>query len=217
MNLRPKAQIVKFAPLRLRKDREDGEYALLTWSSRNGYPRITVFTENKVKQETFDFNRMINAPLDYTTLNTFIGMFEKVIAGEKDKSYKIDCFNLKYVNNERTNEKYLQASITIGKNKDGVVFLAVVAEGKPKISFELNYTTFFKVYKDGEPITDRSELSCLYAAGYLRTLKKIVGSRLIEETINKNTLATTNPVAATTTQASKTNVDSNGINPDDLF
>jgi len=217
MNKRPKAQIVKFSPLRLRKNLEDGEFALLTWSSRNGYPRITVFTENKNKTETFDFNRMISAPFDYTTLNSFIEMFETVINGEKDKSYKLDCFNMKYVNNERTDEKYLQASVTIGKNKNGIVFLAVVEEGKPKIAFDLNYTTFFKVYKDNEPVTDAGELSCLYAKGYIRTLKKIVGIRMVEETVNQQSLAATNPASTTAPVNKSSNVDANGIDPDDLF
>lgn len=218
MNTKPKVQLVKFSPLRLRKNLEDGEYALLTWSSRNGYPRITVFTENKVKRETFDYNKMITAPFDYTTLNTFIDMFHKIIDGENDKSYKINCFNMKYVNNERTNEKYLQAAVTVGKNKNGVIFIAVVAEGKPKIAFDLNYTDFFTVFKNGEPITDQGELSCLYAKGYLRTLKKIVGIRMVEETVSHQTLAATNPVGVSSKPAQSSPAgDTNSVDTNDLF
>lgn len=208
INSKPAVVIVKFTPLTLRKQYDDGDYALLSWSTRGAYPRITVFTSNKVKTESFDYGRMIIAKFDYNMMNSFLSSFETVIDGPVDNKVQFNCFDNKFVNNQRTDEIELISTITIGKNKEGIIFLAVTAEGKKKVAFELTMQKWHTVSVNGEPLTDPASLSKLMAKGYLRTAKKLLGYQLVNDTMKPETPAVTKPT---------NNADLSSITEDDLF
>ena len=186
-------QIIKFTPLTLRKDYDDGDYGLLTWSVRNGYPRITVFTQNKNKQsqggtqkEAFDYNTMITAPFDYTTMASFLSLMETVINGDPDTKYQMACYNTKYVNGERTNEMHLQSTVTIGKDKDGIVYLAVIDGEKRKIKFDITLGDWHKLYINNELVSDPAMISKTFAKGYHSTASKLLFGQLITDGLKDN-------------------------------
>ena len=183
---------VKFAPLTLRANYSDGEdYGLLTWATRNGYPRITVFTENKHKSENFDYNKMITAPFDYVTLNMFLSIFEKVIDADPDTKYQVECKGSKFVNRERTDEVIVQATVTVGKDKDGVIYMAATEDGKRKVKFDLILGKWHTIMINGDHVTDKAMLSKIYATGYLKAAKKLLGQQLINDTLKVDTASTT--------------------------
>jgi len=212
---RPKVNMVKFAPLTLRKQYDDGDYGLFTVSVRNGYPRFTVFTTNKNREAAFDYNTMITAPFDYNSFNSFVKLFEKVIDSKPDTKFKIDCFNAKYVDNKRTDDIVLQSTVNIGKDAEGIIYLALIAEGKRKVKFEIEPSRWHKLYVGDEPVTDKAELSKLAAEGYLVTLKKLMGNQLVVDSMNNNANPVSNDKAANNT--TKPEVDTSTLKEDDLF
>ena len=173
-----KVKIVKFLQLNLYKNYndEDDNYGLLSWSIRAGYPRITVFTKNnKVKSDApFDYNTMIVAPFDYLTLNMLFETIESVLKGDKDKSESVFCYNTKFINGNRTNEIVLQATVKVGKDKEGVMYMAVLEEGKKKVKFEILPTKKWHKFS----VEDRSILSIRYTKAYLKVLKKLMDDEM---------------------------------------
>jgi len=215
MSQKPKVSIIKFTPLTLRKQYDDEDYGLLTWSVRNGYPRITVFTSNAHKSETFDYNTMITAPFDYANIEILLDYFEQVIDAPNDTVFKIECFNTKFVNNERTNDIELQSTVSIGKDKEGMIYLAVLAEGKRKVKFDLKGSRYHKYIVNGEVLTDDAAISKKVATGYLKVARKLLGYQLpIDNSLNKANAVT---AGGKPKEVSKPAVDTSSLTEDDLF
>lgn len=180
-------KIVKFAPLTLGKtvqNETDGseDRPTLRWSMRAGYPRVTVFTSKNLMTEgdKMDYNKMIIAPFDIISLNLFLQLSKEVLDNKEKSSYReVNCLNNKFENGERTNEKYVQATVRIGIYKDGIAYIVVMASDKPKIKFDILPPEWFE-FKDenGDIITHPSKLSREYAKVYLNTLEKLLDSEM---------------------------------------
>jgi len=166
--------IINFASLSLTTDLENDKYATLSWSIRNGYPRASVYFNNSRKERlAFSYDNLITSPFTQVMIYTVIDKIKDVIKAEKGTKTSVKCFNTKYSNNGPTDEIYLQSTFVIGKDKDGCVYLAAVAEGKPKIKFILQTNSkWFKVNdNDNNEITDQAELSVMAAKAYVARLE----------------------------------------------
>lgn len=182
-----KVKFVRYSLLNLRKQYEDkDDYALLTWAIRKGFPRVTIWTQNKRPEGVkLDMNTVITAPFDYITFTMFRQYFLNIINNtEPDvKKYTVECYNVKFVNNQRTNELYVQARVTVGRDKDNVIYIAVIADEKPKIKFDLlPNPTWFKFYAgDKNLLEDKGRLSTEYAKAYLDVMDKLYTNTMVEE------------------------------------
>lgn len=183
MNNGNKVKIVKFLPLSLYKDKDDNAYANLSWSIRMGYPRVSVYTDNRRDMKgSFDFNKLITAPFDAITINTFLDNFKRVILNKDAIKLSIKCFNVKYVNDVKTDQVYLQATVICGKDADGVIYLAVVSDDKEKVKFELlpgKWHVF--VDENGGEISNKGELSYIHAMAYYNRLKSLMDKYLADD------------------------------------
>jgi len=184
MSNEDKIKIVSFNPLSLYTDGDnDNQYATLTWSIRMGYPRITVYTENhRDRKEEFSFDKLITAPFDTITVNMFINNLKTVIASKEPIKLAMKCYNVKYVNNEKTNDITLQATAICGKDSSGVIYLAAISEGKKKVKFELLPSSKWHkmVGSNGDEITDKAKLSAAYAKAYYDRLKSLMDINLTD-------------------------------------
>lgn len=175
--------VVRFASLALKKEKDNGYPALLTWSSRAGFPRISVFLD-KITDENNKviFDNIITAPFDYVTLQMFFNIFEEVINSEKEIKRSIDCLNTRFENGVRTNDIIVQAKIVLWKTKEGVINIMVVDGNKAKVKFELLPNLWYKFYdNNNEIISDVAILSKLHATAYLKTIKTLFGSLILTE------------------------------------
>lgn len=193
--MKNKVKLVKFAILTLRKNYEDesNDYGLLQWSIRNGYPRISIFTTSKKSDHTgFDYGTLITAPFDYITLGVLFDKFKEIIDSPVDTKYVINCYNAEFKNGEKTGKDILQSRVVIGKDKSGIIYISVVEEEKKKIKFDLLPSDrWFKFFDNtGAEITDKAELSKVYAKSYLRTLIKLMESELLKDSTNEVSLET---------------------------
>lgn len=175
-----KVRYITFTSLTL-VDKEHG--ARLKWGVRMGFPRLTVEPEPKKEGEKYG-ETIINAPFTYPTFFYFLDRFEEVIQGEPGSSFSIECRNTKYVDGKKTNETYLQAKVIVGKDKEGIIFISVIEEGKKKIKFDLlPDTKWYKMFKNGEEITDKKDLSYYYAISYIKTVRAIYTMERMEENV----------------------------------
>jgi len=205
--------MVKFAPLTLRKDYGDGDYGILNYATRNGYPRITVFTSNKNKEEAFDYNTMVNATFSLTQFLMFVDEMRDIVNGDKDKSASVDCFNAKFINGVKTNDIELQATAIVGKDKDGIIYLAVTSEGKRKVKFELLPTEWNK-YSRNKEVLSKEELSKRFAKSYIRAIDLLFG---IAGGKGGNIKTVEFQKGITKVANKSSNIDTSDINEDDLF
>ena len=188
-NKKVDVKIVSFVPLTLYTDTNDDDgYATLSWSIRKGYPRITVYTDNsRKKSKEFSFDHLITAPMDAVIVNVVIDNLGKVIKSDKEIKLATKCYNVKYVNNEKTDDIYLQATIIIGKDKDGVIYMTAVEDGKRKVKFKLlpreKWHKFINA--GGNEVTDKSELSVLFATAYHKRLKSLMDKHLADDAVIK--------------------------------
>lgn len=171
---------IRFGKISLTKniDTEEGhDTAALVWSIRNGYPRMTVYTSNNkaVVNGKANYDYIITAPFDYVSVQIFLNRLQEAIDATKEVKYRIDCFNTKWENGVKTNEKALQAQVIVGRDHEGVIYIAVLEESKRSIKFSLLPSEWFIFYDDGgNPISDKAVLSKMYAQGYLKTISKLL-------------------------------------------
>jgi len=190
-------EILRFNGLALRKQYEDSDdFAVLTWSVRMGYPRVTVYTTNKKPEngEKFDYNTFINAPYDFVAIEDLFDLMDEVLASDKDITRQILSNNNKFKDGVRTDEIVPQGLVKVGKT-DGVMWLAVLEEGKKKIKFELLPNKYHTRYtNENEVLKDKAELSKRYASGYIKVLKrlmrKVSEDTMVSSNIKKDTNVT---------------------------
>lgn len=179
MDNNDKVRIVRYTALSLRKyDQEAKDSATLQWGIRGNYPRITVYTSNNqaFKDNKPDYSFIITAPFDYLTLLYFIDQMTIIAKGSNGKKVQIDCLNTKVENGQRSNEKVVQATVVIGKDENGIVYIAALEDSKKKIKFELMPNTEWFKHKDqdGNIITDKAWLSKTYAISYIGTIRDTI-------------------------------------------
>lgn len=114
----------------------------LIFSFRDGNPRFVVYT-GKTGVEG-----IINFPSDYPTMVGIINLLKDIAKGEPGEKYAVDSSTVVYSNDKPTNEKRVVSTLYIGKSKEGLVYLSVISEGKPKLVFTVK-TSPFHSFRDG--------------------------------------------------------------------
>ena len=213
-------KMVNFSSLNLNKDLGDGKYAQFTVSVRGGFPRLVAFTDkSKVRDDKkFDYNTMIIAPFDYTSFFTFLNTADEIIMGEKGVNKQIACYNTKFEDGQRTNDVVLQATVEIGQDPDGIIYLGVLAEGKKKVKFEISPKDsgkWHKYYVNGELVTDRGVNSRIFAKAYFAQLRRLVEHTLVADTIKSKSIE--RKVSTLADTSTKETIDTSSINESDLF
>lgn len=125
------------------KSPEDGKSARLTFGFRDGRPRFTVNTGQATGRDG-----MIIFPGDVPTVTSMMLMLDEIANGEPDKQVINDSLTPVYVDNKVTAERKVRGSLIIGKTKDGVCYITVVAEGFPKLVFPFKPSEWH-VFRDG--------------------------------------------------------------------
>lgn len=152
--------------LKLSAPLQDGQTKAATLSVGliNNSPRINVWTNINGDKD----NGRISAPMDSITFIALIGELEKIIDGENDVQVKI-------VNRTgKPGETFVVSTTVLGKDKEGRVFISVVAENRPKIKFTFLPSEWHMLtHKDGTPYTE-SALSVTYAKAWSRLLSSLL-------------------------------------------
>ena len=122
---------------------ENSSRSRLVLSFRDGKPRLTVYTGLKGQGSVISF------PCDSIHITTIFNMLKEIAQGEPSKKVSIDSLTLKYVDNKVTNELELVSTLYIGKSEEGIVYLAIISENKPKLVFSIRPSRFH-VFRDSE-------------------------------------------------------------------
>jgi hypothetical protein len=170
---------IKFAHLTKKSAKNENEQVgILRWSTWKGYPRATVMINdlNNSGGGDYDRSKRIVAPFTPQNLSLFYYALESAIESKEDVNHKIECWNTKFVDNKKTDEKEIQSVVSIGR-KDGIIYMGIIAEGRPKFKFIfLTNEAWHKLRKNNEIVSDVSLMSEIEAKAYLYYLKLAFGT-----------------------------------------
>ncbi len=114
----------------------------------DGQPRITINTGVRGKEG------LINFPSTVTGFISIMSMIKIVAETDLPKAVADGTMPV-YKDDKRTNERVLISNLHVGKDKEGIVYLAVIDDRHPKIIFYLKPSYFHAMKdKDGTPLNE---------------------------------------------------------------
>lgn len=150
-----------------------GKYSKLLWGFHNNNPRITVYTGDPSESADDPNYGRIVANLDLPVLYTFFEMMELAINAENGFKTKIENKNFTFFGGKRSAAPVLVSELWVGKDKEGLVWISIVAKERPMIKFTLNASSFHSLFHgDGTAFT-KGEASVCFAKGYISLLKQL--------------------------------------------
>lgn len=174
-----KVRYIRFSQLTLNEP--DG--GSLHWGVRMGFPRITVIPERIQDGDNYN-EKIITAPFNVPTLHLLLEYMEEVVNGEKGQYKSIECRNVKYVNGERTSETFVQSTVIVGKDKDGIIFITLVSEGKKRVKFSiLPDSRWYRIYHNNTEVTDKAEISRVFGRAYIKAVRQAYNQERLEENV----------------------------------
>lgn len=146
--------------------------ARLQWGMRDLAPRITVFTNDPNDQGA---NKgMIYAGFNAETFMIFLELLKQVANSEEvEIRHKIDTYGMRFEDNVRTNDRILVSELWFGKDRDGIIWLSLIAPDRPKIRFNFTISDWHAIYRtDGNRFSekDASKLAALVTVDILRNV-----------------------------------------------
>lgn len=147
----------------------------LALSVYDNQPRFTVYTNVEGDKQ----NGRIEGNMDTFTFFAVMQALREVIADPEHPGFAVENKGHFFSKeNGRSEKPGVKSRTILGRNERGEIFMAVVANNRPKAQFifkPTEYHTF--INKDGTP-TALSKVSELFASGYVKLMEKAVVSVL---------------------------------------
>ena len=150
--------------------------ASMAFSVVSNNPRIDVYTNVPNDKN----NGNIRAAMDSPTFYSLLELLEKAINGPADNRYSIKNMNHTFFEGKRSEHPKLISTTTVGKDKEGRVFISLIAKDRPLIKFVFLPSMYHSLVKmDGSDFSE-AEMSEVYARAYLNLLRNLVADVLTE-------------------------------------
>lgn len=168
----------------------EGKRAKFIISFRDGNPRFTVYTGVNGKEG------IITWPCDTVNFVATLNKLKDIANGENGNKIIVDSLTSVYVDNKITNDKRILSKLVIGKSNEGICYITIIEENKPKIIFEFKSSPYHIFRgKDGEKMPD-VHISKSMAIGVADMLLNLVTNVLLQNsqeyyTVNNITLKST--------------------------
>lgn len=150
------------------KVNDDNKRCRLTFGFRDGRPRLTVNTGVTGR------DGMILFPADAPTMTAMMMYLVDIANGPNDNKMLNDSLAPVYVDNKATAEKKIRGSLIIGKTKDGIVYITVIAEGFPKIIFPFKPSDFHVFRDNNKEVIPVAQVSAKMALAYSEQVRMII-------------------------------------------
>lgn len=148
----------------------------LTLGFRDGNPRFVVNTG------VMGLGGMINFPTDIPTMTYILVKLKDIAEGDPGSKISIDSLTTVYSDNKPTNEKKVVSKLYIGKSKEGLVYLSVIAEGKPKLVFTIKSSPYHVFRdKDNNQIAE-AETSKILTLGIANMMLNVISMFVLQYT-----------------------------------
>lgn len=155
-------------------DDDNNRKARLVFGFRDGNPRITVYTGGTGAEG------MISFPSDAPTMVTILNYLKDIAKSEPGTKMSFDSMTTLYENNKPTKEKKVLSTLYIGKSKEGLVYLSLISENRPKLIFTIT-TSPYHAFRDAEKNNiPESKVSEVMAMGIADTALNVIAQAMIQ-------------------------------------
>ena len=155
------------------KASDDGKRSRLTFGFRDGRPRMTVNTGIQGKEG------MVIYPSELANLTTMMLYLNDIANGPPDNKITCDSLGHVYVDDKITAEKKVRATLIVGKTKEGVVYITVIAEGYPKIVFPFKSSDYHVFRDNNRQVIPASDISVKLALGYSEQVRSAISQAVM--------------------------------------
>lgn len=144
--------------------------AMLTFSIRSGYPRISVFTRTESDNGG---KGVINFAFDLEHFLIFLNRLEAIVRSPGSTKEKVTVrYRKKDANQRPTDELETAGELYFGKNEEGVVWLSILQTDRPRIQFEITLSDYHEFFNGkGERLT-KGEASTLRSLVIIHVLRQ---------------------------------------------
>lgn len=126
-------------------------------------------------------NGNIRAAMDHLSFGAFLELFDAVLKSPADTAYKIVNKNHTFFEGKRSEEPRVVSTTILGRDKEGVMFIALVAKDRPYLKFDFLGTSYHSIIgPDGQPLS-KAEASNFFARGWRRTINNLTGGVAVAE------------------------------------
>lgn len=126
-------------------------------------------------------NGNIRAAMDSTMFYALLELAKTVPQLEANQNHKIPNKNHTFFEGKRSEEPKLVSTTIVGRDKEGVCFIAIVAKDRPYLKFNFLPTNYHQLLGvDGNPM-DPAKTSEFMLAGWINTMTQLVGAVLVAE------------------------------------
>lgn len=154
-----------------------GKRPRLAFGFRDGMPRVVVYTGEQ------GANGVITFGADYLTFGTFLEHLKEIVEGEPGNKYTIDSL---LPANEQGPEKLIGV-LHVGKTKEGIIYLSVITEGKPKLVFTLKPSPFHRYHDATKTQVADSHISCKMGMALYNYLYNMVSKVCVDYMVEEYT------------------------------
>lgn len=148
----------------------------LTFSFRDGNPRISVYTGKSGP------SALITFPMDNVTFGSVIEAMSDVINLGPGTKRTIESLSYEWKDNKPTTNLVLKSTLYVGQTKEGVIYLSVIEEDKEKLVFPLQASKFHKYRDETGTENSKSDVSKLLAKGLVKVLSNIQARIIVDYT-----------------------------------
>lgn len=154
----------------------EGQRSRLSFGTRDGNPRITVFTNDP--RDTINKGILI-AAMNPETFKAFCLLFKQVCESQGEIKHYVECYGSRWENNVKVENRVLTSTIWFGKDSDGIIWISIVADGRPKIRFNFKMSDWHNIYMNGVQI-DEATASKLEALSKLDLVETLVKDQIVK-------------------------------------
>lgn len=144
-------------------------------------PHLVVYTNDPTEKDRDTDYGKITAKFDFFGWGMFMEYIQEAPNWENGKKEFIDCKDHIFAGGKRSEAPVVTARVTIQKDMEGVINVAITAKGRPHIVFKLLPPAGFLDMRngDGTPVSDAVN-SARYCRMYYNIMTKVVAKLMVE-------------------------------------
>jgi len=156
---------------------ENGKRPRLVFGFRDGNPRIIIYTGEQGQQGVITYG------MDMLVFGVFLETLKEIIEAAPSEKETIDSI---LPPSDGLPEKNIGV-LHVGKTKEGIIYLSVIAESKPKLVFTLKPSKFHRFFNSSKNEMETSRISVRMATALYKYLYNIMSQVAVDYMVEEYT------------------------------